>query len=83
MQLLVMKIVKTNLFSLLFPVMSFILNGELFNVCYAVLAVVATLLVAVALANTDLFLTKSTPASLEELGTTDLQTTTGGEQNGN
>lgn len=50
---------------------------------YVTLAVVATLMVAVVLANTDLFLTKSVTASLEELGTADLQTTTGGEQNGN
>lgn len=70
----------SNLFSLLFPVMSFLLKGELFDVWCVSLAVVATLMVAVALANTDLFLTKSASASLEELGTTDLQTTTGGGQ---
>lgn len=57
--------------------MTFILEGELFNVWYGALAFVATLMVVVALANTDLFLTKSAPASLEELGATDLQTTTG------
>lgn len=59
--------------------MPFILKGELFNIWYVALAVVATLMVAVVLANTDLLLTKSTPVSLEELGTADLQTTTGGE----
>lgn len=72
-----------NLFSLLFPVMSFILKGELFNMWAVALVVVVTLVVAVGLANTDLFLTKSRPASLEELGAADLHTTTGGEQKRN
>lgn len=58
-------------------VTSFVLRGELFDMWYVALAVVASLLVAVLLANTDLFLTKSSPASLEELGAADLQTTTG------
>ncbi|KAG8008760.1 hypothetical protein GBF38_010377 [Nibea albiflora] len=57
--------------------MPFILKGELFSIWYVALAVVASLMVAVVLANTDLVLTKSAPASLEELGTADLQTTTG------
>lgn len=54
-----------------------ILKGELLNVWFVILVVAATLIVAVALANTDLFLTRSVPASLEELATSDLQTTTG------
>uniref|UniRef100_A0A3B4UDJ6 Uncharacterized protein n=1 Tax=Seriola dumerili TaxID=41447 RepID=A0A3B4UDJ6_SERDU len=45
---------------------------------YVALAVVATLVVALVLANTDLILAKSAPASLEELGAADLQTTSGG-----
>ncbi|CAK6974767.1 hypothetical protein GBF38_010377 [Scomber scombrus] len=54
-----------------------ILNGELFSVWYVALAVIAALVFAVALANTDLFLTESVPAALEELSSAELQTTTG------
>ena len=76
-----MKLVELPLSPVL-AVMSVILQGELFSVWHVALAGLATLLVALVLANTDLFLTKSAPACLEELGAADLQTTTGGEQNG-
>ncbi|GLD60093.1 peroxiredoxin-like 2A isoform X1 [Lates japonicus] len=54
-----------------------VLRGELFSLWYVALVAVAALVVAVVLANTDFFLIKSAPASLDELASAELQTTTG------
>lgn len=69
----------STVFSLLFLILSYVLKGELYVLWYAAGVVVATLMAAVVLAINDLFFIKSRPSPLKALGTTDLQTTTGGD----
>lgn len=57
-----------------------VLRGEQFSLWYVALVALAALVVAVVLANTDFFLIKSAPASLDELASAELQTTTGGKK---